>query len=106
MLIDRQVGSGSPQRSQIGGVMGWIDRQQARHTGPSVGCSRSCPHAAQPGANTTLSVASTASRSTSVQAISLPFLPERLSTDAEQARGVGLVATDVAQRRRDVSTLD
>ena len=41
MLIALQVGNGSPQRSQIGGVSGRIDRQQTSQTGPCVGCSRS-----------------------------------------------------------------
>ena len=52
-LIARHVGSGSPQRSQSGGVSGRIDRQQAEHTGPRVGCSSSSPHAAHPGARIT-----------------------------------------------------
>ena len=36
-----------------GGVSGRIDRQQDSQTGPDVGCSRSCPQAAQDGARRT-----------------------------------------------------
>ena len=63
MLMARQVGRGSPHRSHRGGVSGRIDRQQRSHTGPSVGCSRSCPQAAQEGARTTERRESAATRS-------------------------------------------
>jgi len=63
-LMTRHDGSGSPQRSQSGGVSGRIERQQIPQTGPWVGCWRSSPHAAHDGARTTESRASAAASST------------------------------------------
>jgi hypothetical protein len=46
----RQEGSGSPQPSQNGGVIGWIEFQQGSQTALRVGCSSGRWQAAQPGA--------------------------------------------------------
>ncbi len=72
----RQVGSGSPQPSQSGGVSGRIESQQARHTGPRVGWSRSAPHAAQAGARRTETNASASRRRFALHALGVA--PEAL----------------------------
>ncbi|MEO8077228.1 MAG: hypothetical protein ABI818_12935 [Acidobacteriota bacterium] len=58
MLVTRHVGSGSPQLSQTGGVIGTIRVQQAWQTGPRVGWSSGLRHAAHAGASSTASAAS------------------------------------------------
>jgi hypothetical protein len=44
-----EEGSGSPQRSQSGGVIRWIPIQQGLQTAPSSGRKSVAPHAAQGG---------------------------------------------------------
>ncbi len=58
----RQEASGSPQRSQTGGVMSVTRDQQAGQTHPRVGASSTAPHAAHGAASSTDSIASTARR--------------------------------------------
>ena len=52
-------GNGSPQLSQIGGVMGRIDRQQRGHTHPDSGASRRSLQTAHAGASSAVTNAST-----------------------------------------------
>src|SRR5438105_2823825 len=58
ILSVRQLGSGSPQPSQSGGVSGAMELQQPVQIGPRVGCSSGAPQAPQAGANTTANSAS------------------------------------------------
>lgn len=51
-LTSRHDGKGSPQFSQIGGVIGRIALQHARHTGPSSGTDNIDRQDAHAGANT------------------------------------------------------
>jgi hypothetical protein len=55
MLMIRHDGSGSPQRSQSGGVNGVMLRQQSQQTGPRVGSGSGRSQAAQAGARMTAS---------------------------------------------------
>ena len=73
--MTRHDGSGSPHVSQTGGVMGTIDDQQPRQTGPAVGSSSGPAQQAQAGASSTASAASAILVSAARTAGAFPITP-------------------------------
>jgi hypothetical protein len=77
----RHVGSGSPQRSQSGGINGMTDDQQPEQTGPRVGASSGSAQQMQRGAKTT---ARSASRSARIDRHQIGEAPVHEALEEEQ----------------------
>jgi hypothetical protein len=86
--------SGSPHRSQIGGVIGRTDRQQVAHTHPCVGSSSTALQTAQAGARSALTQAIAVVTALGISDLGLGIRPNRVIRDL----GLGIRAVTAITR--------